>query len=325
MKREDCRRRTDELFSQKQADVLTRRAAHRSEIYEKFPQVIETERRMESVSAEFFSKMADGDLSEEEFEKLKTESLALQKEREKILTDNGYSADYLSLQYECPVCKDEGFVGSEMCICYKKALAEEFLRCSNMQKIYQNKNFRNFDLTFYSEGADRNKMEAALEYCKKYVRSFDKVCRNLLFLGNPGSGKTFLSCAIGTELIKTGHFVLYTPIQDMLDDFEKVHFGKGDADTESYKECDLLIIDDFGAEFKNSFSESVLYNIINDRLNEKKPMIISTNYDEDEIEDNYHDRLFSRMMYEFAKIPFAKVDIRREKERRLLERKKNGK
>ena len=123
MKREDCRRRTDELFSQKQADVLTRRAAHRSEIYEKFPQVLETERRMESVSAEFFSKMADGDLSEEEFEKLKTESLALQKEREKILTDNGYSADYLSLQYECPVCKDEGFVGSEMCICYKKALA----------------------------------------------------------------------------------------------------------------------------------------------------------------------------------------------------------
>ena len=180
-----------------------------------------------------------------------------------------------------------------------------------MQKIYQNKNFRNFDLTFYSEGADRNKMKAALEYCKKYVRSFDKVCRNLLFLGDPGSGKTFLSCAIGTELIKTGHFVLYTPIQDMLDDFEKVHFGKGDADTESYKECDLLIIDDFGAEFKNSFSESVLYNIINDRLND--------------IEDNYHDRLFSRMMYEFAKIPFAKVDIRREKELRLLERKKNGK
>ena len=98
MKREDCRRRTDELFSQKQADVLTRRAAHRSEIYEKFPQILETERRMESVSAEFFSKMADGDLSEEEFEKLKTESLALQKEREKILTENGYSADYLSLQ-----------------------------------------------------------------------------------------------------------------------------------------------------------------------------------------------------------------------------------
>ena len=98
MKREDCRRRTDELFSQKQADVLTRRAAHRSEIYKKFPQILETERRMESVSAEFFSKMADGDLSEEEFEKLKTESLALQKEKEKILTDNGYSADYLSLQ-----------------------------------------------------------------------------------------------------------------------------------------------------------------------------------------------------------------------------------
>ena len=194
-----------------------------------------------------------------------------------------------------------------------------------MQKIYQNKNFRNFDLTFYAEGEDRRKMEATLEYCKTYARKFDKVPRNLLFLGAPGSGKTFLSCAIGTELIKTGHFVLYTPIQDMLDDFEKVRFGKGDADIESYKECDLLIIDDFGAEFKNSFSESVLYNIINDRLNEKKPMIISTNFDEDDIEENYHERLCSRLMYEFAKIQFAQVDIRREKERRLLEKRKNGK
>ncbi len=325
MRREDCRRKTDELFSQKQADVITRKAQHRSEIYEKFPQVAEIEQKMEAVSSAFFTAMADGVLSEEELNRLKTESLALQKERETILTENGYPSDYLSLQYECPVCRDEGFVGTEMCICYKKALAEEFLKCSNMQKIYQNKNFRNFDLTFYAEGEDRRKMEATLEYCKTYARKFDKVPRNLLFLGAPGSGKTFLSCAIGTELIKTGHFVLYTPIQDMLDDFEKVRFGKGDADIASYKECDLLIIDDFGAEFKNSFSESVLYNIINDRLNEKKPMIVSTNFDEDDIQENYHERLFSRMMYEFAKIRFADVDIRREKERRLLEKRKNGK
>lgn len=325
MRREDCRRKTDELFSQKQADVITRRAQHRSEIYEKFPQVAEIEQKMEAVSSAFFTAMADRVLSEEELNRLKTESLALQKERETILTENGYPSDYLSLQYECPVCRDEGFVGTEMCICYKKALAEEFLKCSNMQKIYQNKNFRNFDLTFYAEGEDRRKMEATLEYCKTYARKFDKVPRNLLFLGAPGSGKTFLSCAIGTELIKTGHFVLYTPIQDMLDDFEKVRFGKGDADIASYKECDLLIIDDFGAEFKNSFSESVLYNIINDRLNEKKPMIVSTNFDEDDIQENYHERLFSRMMYEFAKIRFADVDIRREKERRLLEKRKNGK
>lgn len=325
MKREDCRRKTDELFSQKQADVLTRRAAHRAEIYEKYPQTKDIESQMEAVSAEFFTAMADGKMTDEDFNRLKTESLALQKEREVLLTQHGYPADYLSLQYECPLCKDEGFVGTEMCICYKKALAEEFLRCSNMQKIYKNKNFRNFDLTFYAEGDDRKRMEATLEYCKTYVRKFDKVPRNLLFLGTPGSGKTFLSCAIGTELIKTGHFVIYTPIQDLLDDFEKVRFGKGDADIESYKECDLLIIDDFGAEFKTAFSDSVLYNIVNDRLNEKKPIIISTNLDEHDISENYHERLYSRLMYEFAKICFAEVDIRREKERRLLEKRKNEK
>ena len=81
MKREDCRRKTDELFSQKQADVITRRTAHRAEIYEKFPQIAEIEQKMETVSAEFFTAMADGNLSEDGFNRLKTESLALQRER----------------------------------------------------------------------------------------------------------------------------------------------------------------------------------------------------------------------------------------------------
>ena len=54
-------------------------------------------------------------------------------------------------------------------------------------------------------------------------------------------------------------------------------------------------------------------------------MIISTNFDEDDIEENYHERLCSRLMYEFAKIQFAQVDIRREKERRLLEKRKSRK
>ena len=99
MKREDCRRKTDELFSQKQADVITRRTAHRAEIYEKFPQIAEIEQKMETVSAEFFTAMADRNLSEDGFNRLKTESLALQREREEILTQNGYPADYLSFQY----------------------------------------------------------------------------------------------------------------------------------------------------------------------------------------------------------------------------------
>ena len=75
MKREDCRRKTDELFSQKQADVITRRTAHRAEIYEKFPQIAEIEQKMETVSAEFFTAMADRNLSEDR-EKNQTACLA---------------------------------------------------------------------------------------------------------------------------------------------------------------------------------------------------------------------------------------------------------
>lgn len=320
MNKEECYKKTVERFVQKQADVISRQLEHKKEIHQKIPKIAEIEEAMSDVACQFFSKMADNRLSEKEFKKLEETSLDLQRQRAELLAENGYSIDYLSKQYECSHCKDEGFVGTEMCKCFKKALSEEYLKNSNMQVIYKNKTFQKFDLTFYPEGEDRSKMEVIFSYCKNYVKRFDKTCVNILMLGQPGCGKTFLSCAIGTELIKNGKFVLYTPVQEMINDFETVKFGKGEADIDIYEQCDLLIIDDFGSEFKTSFAENVIYNVINNRLNMKKPIIISTNLTQDELEENYHERIVSRIFYEFAKLPFAEIDVRREKEKRLREK-----
>ena len=43
--------------------------------------------------------------------------------RARLLLDGGYPADYLEMQYDCPHCRDTGYIGSEQCACFKKAAA----------------------------------------------------------------------------------------------------------------------------------------------------------------------------------------------------------
>lgn len=82
-------------------------------------------------------------------------------------------------------------------------------------------------------------------------------------------------------------------------------------------DCDLLILDDLGSEFSTSFSVATIYNIINSRLIEKKPTIISSNLTVKEIEARYSPRVLSRIMGGYSVIPFRGSDIRMRKKQGL--------
>ena len=75
-------------------------------------------------------------------------------------------------------------------------------------------------------------------------------------------------------------------------------------------ECDLLILDDLGTEFLSQFVTAMLYNIINTRLLEGRPTIISTNLSFQEISKRYTDRLTSRLFGGYMHIEFLGRDIR---------------
>ena len=75
-------------------------------------------------------------------------------------------------------------------------------------------------------------------------------------------------------------------------------------------ECDLLIIDDLGTELVNSFITSELFNIINDRLNANKKIIISTNLNPPQIGREYTDRVLSRIIGNFKIYEFYGNDLR---------------
>ena len=163
-------------------------------------------------------------------------------------------------------------------------------------------------------------MKKNLDFLKTYVEKFnDSTSTSLLFVGATGLGKTHLSTAMATGIIYKGYDVIYDTAQNILSDFEDERFRKDNLNeskgylTKKYFTCDLLIIDDLGTELTNTFTLSVLYNLINTRVNSKKPMIISTNLMSKELNQRYDQRITSRLLGAFEPILFHGKDIRMQK------------
>jgi len=323
--KKECIAAVNASYSEKKARNEGIRQARLNEIYAKFPEIADIDEKLRKNISECVGFMMSADRNEEIIKEFRRRSSEWQERRKQILASAGYPENYTDPIYDCPVCKDTGSVNAENCECYKKALSLEYLSRSKIAPEMKKISFRDFKLDYYSKEKclpngktyyDWTKL--ILDRAKKYVSAFPKDKGNLMFYGSPGCGKTFLSCIIGNELIRRGNFVLYTSLQDMLDSFEAEKFGKGRADTDIFLECDLLIIDDLGAEFQSSFSASCLYHVINSRINQKKPFIVSTNYSLAEIEEIYDARLSSRIIYETLNIPFPQVDIRLEKRKKQV-------
>ncbi len=232
-------------------------------------------------------------------------------EREKLLLEHGYPANYLEDYYECPICRDEGFVGSEPCECYKKLLRLEAYRLSNLSARIEQENFSTFSLAIHSE---QKSMEGLLGKAKRYCEKDPTLKKNLLFTGTTGTGKTFLSSCIAKEFLDSGHFVLYltaTQLSNMIDDAKFRHEQAEHGEYLSMvRDCDLLIIDDLGTEYAFGYPQSQLFDILESRMLAGKRTVISTNMDLQDLNQKYSPRLVSRVMGNYEIFVFRGNDLR---------------
>ena len=177
--------------------------------------------------------------------------------------------------------------------------------------------FDNFDLKYYSDKTEsdgtnaQRRMTAILNLCKDYVENFSQDSPNLLFSGNAGLGKTHLTMAIVSGVIEKGFLPVYGSAENPFSIVENEKFtGEGRGNYETMLNCDLLVIDDLGAEMATNFTKSVLYNLINTRLLSKRPTIINTNLTMKEIELRYSARISSRLIGHYNGNKFLGADIR---------------
>lgn len=256
----------------------------------------------------------------------------LEEEKKSLLRQNGYPEDYLEPVYDCPLCHDTGYVGQEKCSCHKKLISGVIYEGAGLPVSMKDDSFETFDPEVFDDTealpelirqkdlrlTQRQYMLRVKLTCQKFVRDFSRDPGNLLFMGQAGTGKTFLSTCIARELIADCRQVLYVKSVDFFESLEKKRYGgteeqeEGIPASDAYT-CDLLILDDLGTELTTNYTLSKLFSILENRLLHKKPMILSTNLTLNGISRVYGDRMVSRLIQSFTIIPFYGKDIRLKK------------
>jgi len=305
-------------YDERQLQNKTILETRREELYNQIPQLLEIEHSIAEISVASARKLFEGDSNA--ITNLKQQLRELRSHKVQLLKDAGYPADYLSPIYSCPDCKDTGYIDGRHCHCFNQKIIDIIYDQSNLKDILIYENFSNFSLKYYSDNEmDANGLSplkaaknAYLE-CQKFVETFENSFSNLLFYGDTGIGKTFLSNCIAKEVLDKGHSVIYFTAFQLFDILSKGIFDKDTNAVTAHQnifECDLLIIDDLGTELTNSFTSSQLFLCLNERILRKKSTIISTNLNMVQLGQIYSERTFSRILKYYKIIKMFGDDIR---------------
>ena len=299
-------------------------------LYKSIPELQEIENEINSYSINNAKNILNN-IKSDNYD-LKIEKLKNEKKR--ILQENNIPETYLKPYYECKICKDTGYFldnnyVTNMCNCLRQRILNISYNKSNMSNL-KKENFLTFNENKFSDEVDIAKYKVNIspkkniinikQKCLAFVENFDDPnSKNLLFTGNTGLGKTFMSNCIANELLQKGKSVLYQTAPVLLETIINNKMSKNKTSNQDlfYKnvlEADLLIIDDLGTECLNSMKLSELFTILNTRLlnlNSKiTKTIISTNLSIDNIFRSYEERIGSRIAGYYDIYYFFGEDLR---------------
>jgi len=218
------------------------------------------------------------------------------------LLSEGRDPERFTYRPRCALCGDTGLLpGREARFC--SCLTTEFSRRLKEEGgILPEANFKNFDLARFSNvplgesvRSERFAMErlaAALgEWCERF---FPGGSKGLLLAGGTGSGKTFSLHCVGNDLCDRGYCVRMTRAYELN---ARAASTFDPSWQEPYLTCDLLIVDDLGAEpFYQKITAELMYALLEGRRCAGRATAFATNLLPNELEERYGSRLYSRLI-----------------------------
>ena len=181
--------------------------------------------------------------------------------------------------YDCSRCKDTGYIPIDnktvqICPCQEQKRIEKLFESSQITPAFRQKTLENYT-------TDKTPISKDMLQCGKlYLENYKKGW--LVLLGEPGSGKTHISIAVGNELIKQGVPTLYfqhvegmKEIKNLIHE-DKLLTGKINA----MKQVDFLIWDDLfkptGDKFPTPFTIDTVFDVLNYRCLNELPTAINS-------------------------------------------------
>lgn len=198
-----------------------------------------------------------------------------------------------SIEYERCNCKQSKAYWNEIDlkeeIQKKRKHFEQMIRQFYIQnyssKRIQDYQFKNLIIT----ENNKKEIEIAKDFTEKCINKNQK--NGLIITGKSGTGKTHLATAILNELTEKDMLVLMGRLillLDVIKDTFKDFSSKEKDIIELYSKVDMLIIDDLGTERISSWALEKLYTIIENRNENKLPIIVTTRFDKESLLDRFY-------------------------------------
>lgn len=199
----------------------------------------------------------------------------------------------------CEICGGTGFKiverdgieAAQRCECVARGRSARALISAQIPPLYRNASFENFSVQVgnpVSAGIVQKAFTTARSYAREFPAGLQKP--GLLFVGDPGTGKTHLAVGVLRRLIERGFEGLFCDYQGLLESMRAgFDAGSGMASREAYQralECEVLLLDDLGAQRVTDWVEDTITALITYRCNHNKPIIATTNLRDPEAGDS---------------------------------------
>lgn len=209
----------------------------------------------------------------------------------------------------CPLCLDRGIIfdgeTARPCSCMNQKRIENRFRNARMAQNLVECRFESFSLDFYNSAGSPNHKDNALKALNAAKEFVARCCREahglgLLFTGKVGTGKTFLAAAVANALMEKELQVLFLVVPDLLDELRATYDKKAETTEldllDTARGIPILILDDLGAHNYTEWTRNRLYSIVNYRLNQQLPTVITSNLNLQEMEEYLGERTTSRLL-----------------------------
>lgn len=200
-------------------------------------------------------------------------------------TEEGMKMTFVKREvwYGCPLCKAESNASKEQSKRNAEAIKkqrdyEESMMIAGIPPRYRTKSFENFLI----ETENQKTVHDAMYQVKTEILNKKNYDGLVILSGGFGTGKTHLANAVANSLIGT-KTVLFTDINSMIRMVRDTWRKDSDRTTkeiyQTLASIDLLIIDEFGVNSGTEDENFILFNVLNDRYSNKKPVMLITNLD----------------------------------------------
>lgn len=206
-----------------------------------------------------------------------------------------------------------------MCKCESERYEAAQTEKRNREKNYtiernRREAFRDTTMSECTFALDDGENPMLTKLAKNYAKRFDRGSLWLVLHGECGTGKSYAAAAIVNALLDEGFTARFTSLpiieRELWDSASKQEvYG-------SLSRCDLLVLDDFGAQRNTEYMNEILFNVLDDRLRSGKPMIITTNLTPADIlnpKDISMKRIMSRICEKSAQFKCEGNDRRKSK------------